>query len=513
MTALDPRPPLSRLVYLVAGATALLLLSTAGRYGIFRDEYYYLMCAAHPAWGYVDHPPLAMIFLALWDAAFGASVVALRVPPALLCGAAAWGAALLAREMRGGSASQVVAAVAVGLMPGCLALGSFYSMNAFDVVFWILALWIACRLVDPAGNRRWWWGLGLAVGFGLLNKYSMLFLAAGLGVGILLSPLRRELLTRNRLVGSLIVFLILLPHLVWQVQHGWPTAEFIRNAHDLKNVAMSPTGFWGEQMLLTHPGFTPVWVTGLVGLLFAPRLRRWRPLGVAFVVVAVWLTFSSAKPYYMIPAYPTLMAAGAVLIIDWLRRWRRLSRVVGVGLPILLVMEGMVIAPLAIPILAPAAYISYEQALGLRPKNTEHNVVGALPQHFADRFGWEGLAQTVQDVIAALPDAERQHVLVVTGNYGECGAINYWGLPEGVRPAVSGHNSCNYWWPADFVPEVVVFVGVPRERALHWFHRVELGGTHRSEWAMPFESELPIWIGREWKGDPAAAREEARLAI
>jgi hypothetical protein len=512
MTDLAHRPPLSRGACLVALGVTALLLSAAGRYGIFRDEFYYLMCADHPAWGYVDHPPLAMFFLTVWKSIFGKSMIALRIPPALLGGFTALGAAFLAREMRGRAAAQILAAITAGLMPGVLALGSFYSMNSFDVAFWVLVAWIVCRLLDPTADRRWWWALGVAFGLGLMNKYSIVFLGVGLGVGILFSPLRRELLSETRLGGTLLVVLIVLPHFVWQVLHDFPTIEFIRNAHNLKNVAMSPAVFWREQLLMAHPLYTPVWAVGLLALLFAPLFRTWRTVGIAFVVVGLWLTLSHAKPYYLVPAYPMVMAAGAVAITVWLGRWR-FSRVAIAALSVLLAIGGLGIAPLAIPLLEPEAYVRYEQKLGLRPAHSEHQEIGELPQHFADRFGWPELARTVRDVVARLPESERPRTLVVANNYGECGAINYWGLPEGVRPAVSGHNSCFLWWPADFAPEVVVVVGGSREDAEQYFETVELGAVHRTRWAMPYERELSIWVCRGWKVDPALAREKARFAI
>lgn len=513
MNVSEPRPPLSPVVWAIAAAIVALMLSTAGRYGIFRDEYYYLMCADHPAWGYVDHPPLAMVFLKLWTSVFGAAVLALRVPVALLGGATVVGAAALARELRGSAAAQVLAGVTTGMMPGLLALGGFYSMNAFDVAFWVLVAWIVCRLLDPAADRRWWWGLGISVGLGLLNKYSMVFLGVGLGIGILLSPLRRELLSRNRLIGSVIVLVIVFPHLVWQIRHGWPTLEFMRNAHNLKNVAMSPADFWGEQLLMAHPGFLPVWVIGLASLLLWPRLRTWRPLGTAFVVVGLWLTIQHAKPYYLVPAYPMVLAAGAVAITGWLARFARLSRVTAIALPILFAIQGLIIAPLAIPLLSPASFMAWQETLGLAPKNAEHGDIGDLPQHFADRFGWPELAQTVREVTDSLSPEERAACLVVTGNYGECGALNYWGLTEGIRPAVSGHNSCFTWWPDDFTPEIVVMVGGSRERAESFFGSVELGAIHHHELAMPSEQKLAIWICRDWLVDPTLAREQARFAI
>lgn len=510
---LDRRPALSPWPWLIAAAVVAMQLSVAGRYGIFRDELYYLMCADHPAWGYVDHPPLAMLFLTCWKAVFGASVFALRVPPSLLHGFVALGAGMIAREMRGNAAAQALAAVVVGLMPGVVALGGFYSMNAFDTAFWVLIAWIVCRLVDPAADRRWWWGLGVALGLGVLNKYSVVFLGVGLGVGILLSPLRREFLSGWRWTVGLVPLAIAAPHLIWESAHGWPTFEFMRNAALLKNVAMGPGDFWGEQMLMSHPGFLPVWLSGLVGLLFLQRLRPWRPLGVAFAVVAIWLTFAHAKPYYLVTAYPMVFAAGAVAITNWLARWRRVARVTAVLLPLLLAAEGLAIAPLAIPLLSPADFTAWSAALGISPKPAEHNAIGELPQHFADRFGWKDLARTVRGVTDELSPAERAVCLVVTGNYGECGALNYFGMSPGMRPAVSGHNSCWTWWPADLEPEVVVLVGVSQGRADALFYSVTTAAVHRSDLAMPYEREIPILVCRGWKITPREAREGARFAI
>jgi hypothetical protein len=508
----DMRPRLSPLAWLVGAFVAGMQLYAAGRYGIFRDEFYYLMCADNPAWGYVDHPPLAMFFLTAWKSVFGDSLLALRVPPALLHGLVAVGAAGLTREMRGNRAAQVLAALLVGLMPGVVALGGFYSMNAFDVAFWVLVAWIACRLLGD-GDRRWWWALGAAVGLGILNKYSMVFLGVGLGLGILLSPLRSELLSRNRLVGSAIVLAILLPHLVWQFANGWPTLEFMSNVREFKNAEMSPGTFWGEQLLLAHPGFLPYWIAGLGGLLLMPRLRTWRPLGTAFTIVAIWLTFSNAKPYYLVAAYPMVMVAGAIVVTEWLERWRRVSAFTRFALPALALISGLVIAPLTIPVLEVEDYIAWEQTLGLRPKDMENNATGALPQHFADRFGWEELTRAVAEAWERVPEQDRGATLIYAGNYGECGAVNYYGPDLGLPTAVSGHNSCFTWWPEDFVPEVVIVIGGDRDDVEESFAHVELAGRNDARWAMPYESDVPIWICREPARPWPEIRTGARFAI
>jgi hypothetical protein len=508
----SPRPPLARWAWLVGAGVVALQLACAGRYGIFRDELYYLMCARHLAWGYVDQPPLSIALLAGWKALFGEGVFALRVVPALANGWVALGTALLVREMRGGTAAQTLAAVAAGLMPATLAVSGFYSMNALDIGFWVAAALVVCRLLDD-GDRRWWWALGLVFGLGVLNKYSLVFLGVGLGVGILLSPLRRELLHRPCLSMAPIAALLVAPHLAWQISHGWPTREFMHNVLTQKNAALGAAGFWHEQLLMAHPFYLPLWVLGLVGLLFLRRLRRWRPLGVAFMVVGVWLSTRNSKPYYLAPAYPMLLAAGSVLVFAWTNARPRLRRSLAVGLPALAAAGGLAIAPLAIPLLAPQQFVAYEQALGLRPRAMEHNELGELPQHFADRFGWRELAVAVAGVHAALPDADQARCLVVTGNYGECGALNYYGPELGLPGAVSGHNSCWTWWPQDGNWSVVLAVGGSRERLQRMFASVEAGAVSHAALAMPYERDLTVWICREPRVDLAILRRQARKYI
>jgi hypothetical protein len=506
------RPNLTPFVWAVALGLVLLQILSAGRYGIFRDEFYYLMCADHLAWGYVDHPPLSIGILAAWRSVFGDGVWALRFLPALLNGWAALGAAFIAREMNGRAGAQASAAIMVGLMPVALAFGGFFSMNPFDLGFWILITWIVCRICN-GGSGRWWWGLGMFFGLGLLNKYSVAFLGAGLGLGIILSPLRKGLLSWNGLIGILIVPAFFLPHLAWQVSHGWPSLEFIRQAQKLKIASFSVGEFWSEQFLMANPAFLPVGILGLVGLLFLPRLRTWRPLGTAFVVVGIGLTLQNAKPYYLAPAFPMIMAAGAVILEHWLSFRRRLYAAGSVALPVLFIGFGLVIAPLVIPLLSVENYISYEQTLGLRPRNMENSAVGSLPQHFADRFGWPELGAAVVGVYSSLPVEEQARCLIVTDNYGECGAINYYSRGFDLPTAVSGHNSCWFWWPEVGDWKVVLAVGFSQGELEKVFTQVDAGGRRTSEMAMPSESDLTVWVCRGWKKDPARVRAKARFYI
>src|SRR5215468_4743111 len=230
--------PTPALVFATALVVVALQLATGWRYGLFRDELYYLACASHLDWGYVDHPPLSIGVLAGVRALLGDSLFALRIVPALLFGSLVWLAARLAREMGGGRFAQSLAALAVAIAPQYLALAGFYSMNAFDLVFWALGTPLVARLVRT-NDLRLWRPLGVVIGLGLLTKISMLLFALGLAVAVLLTPLRRHLARRELWEGVALALVLASLYALWQLRHDWATVEFTRNAARYKNVALS----------------------------------------------------------------------------------------------------------------------------------------------------------------------------------------------------------------------------------------------------------------------------------
>lgn len=489
---------------LVAAGTVLLHAVAAGRYGVFRDELYYVACVHHLAWGYVDMPPFSIAFLALWSAVFGDGVVALRVPGILIHAGCVLLAAWLAGRLGGRGFARTLAAAAVAVLPCVLAVCGFYSMNSWDVAFWLVVACLVTRLLDGADKRLWLAG-GAVAGIGLLNKYSLVWYLVGLTVGLLFSPLRRDLRTRWPWLALGLTVLLVLPHFVWQVRNGWPTLEFIDNARRYKMAALGLVGFWKEQLLMGHPLMLPLWLCGLGALLVAPGMRRYRPLGIAFVVVAVWLTLADGKPYYLGPAYPMLLVAGAVQVERWELHLRaiRAQRAVAAALLVVVIGGGLAIAPLAIAVLPVETFVAYQEALGLKPASGERSTLGVLPQHFADRFGWGGLADDVAAVVGELSADDRASCLVIASNYGEAGALEYYcrlrADAAALPPVACIHNNYHLWGPGVDDPRVVVFVGFGMRQLDGWFDEVTLARRHTADCAMPYEGDLPIWICRGWR--------------
>ncbi len=481
--------------WLFAGATtALHVLTAQDTYGVFRDEYYYLACGRHPAFGYVDHPPLIGWLAWLVNAAGGRSQLALRLLPALVAGAAVYFQGEYARELGGKRFARGLSQIAVAVAPIFLALFGFFSMNAFDVLCWVVASWLLARLLRTR-DLRYWLPLGAVVGLGLLNKLSPLFFGAGVAVGLVLTRDWVHLRRRRFWMAVGLATALASPYVLWQVANGWPTLTFIANATRDKNLPLSPLAFASAQALQMNPLVVPLALAGLAWLLGSARAKPFRALGWVFVAVAGLLIFQHAKPYYLAPAYPIVFGAGAVALEQGTARlkWPWVQR----ATLALVATTGLLLLPFSKPVLPVERFVAYQSAFGLRPAQAERAALGRLPQFFADRLGWKQLAADTASVYRALPPAEQRIACVFGQNYGQAGALEYHRDELGLPAVLSGHNNYYLWGPGACSGQVLLVVGDVRKRLLELFEEVELGSVSHCVDCMPYESERPIWICRK----------------
>lgn len=469
-------------------ALALHLVGNA-HYGFFRDELYFIICGRHPALGYVDQPPLVP-WLAALTQVFGHSLFALRVVPAIGAAAVTWASAVFARDLGGGRFAQALSAICVTLGSTLLLQGVLFTTDVFQPVVWTVTILCVQRIASGTQGPRTGVFLGIALGIGALSKYSIAFFGLSLLVALLVTPQRRVLRTLPVLMGIAIGCAMGLPSVVWQMAHGLPFLELLRNGSHGKNVVLGPGAFAVAQLKLLNPFFAPLWLTGL-WFVFRRGELRW--IGITYLVLYLLFFFLHGKDYYLMPIYPALFAAGAVQVDVWTQRLRRLRPVV-VGAA---VATGVFLLPMTLPILPIDTFIAYEAALHVVPKAAENQKLDRLPQYWADMFGWPELAETMARVYSTLSPEERRRAFILVDNYGEASAINFFGPSLGLPPAISGHNAYFTWGPGPNVDaDLMIDMNATVDDDRNYCADARLGGVHHNRYAMPYEQNLSIVICR-----------------
>jgi Dolichyl-phosphate-mannose-protein mannosyltransferase len=492
---ISPRPePLARSVYVLAAAAVFVHFLFNGQYGYFRDELYYAACGEHLAWGYVDHAPGVAFVSWISRGLFGNSLFALRLLPALSAAPKVLLAGWMAREVGGGRFAQFLAALLVFLAPIYMTFDNFLSMNAFEPVLWMACAAIVLRVLN-GGSPGLWLCFGVVAGIGILNKHSMLFFGSGIAAGLLLTSARKQFARFEVWAAFAIAFLIFLPNLLWEIHNGYPTIALLRTVIGAKYATVSPLAYIGEQFLLVNPLAAPFWLAGLYFFLADKEGRKYAVLGVAYWVVLLEMILLHGKIYYLAPAYIMLLAVGTVW---WERKaFSRVGAWLKPAVVAALIVSGVIAAPLAMPIFPVAAAAKYCAFWGVQDVKVENVPLNSLPQLFGDMFGWREQVQAVARAMRSLPGEERSRATLLAYNYGEAGAIDYFGARYGLPKAVSGHNQYGAWGPRGASGNVVVAIGFTKERLDRAFGQVTAFETISPAYALPEESGLTIYICRQ----------------
>jgi hypothetical protein len=465
-----------------------------GGYGYFIDEWYYIACANRLAFGFVDHPPLAPLLLNLMMSIAGSSLVAIRILPALAGGVTVYVTGLMARDLGGGVVAQGVAALAVIIAPGFLLIFGFYSMNAFELLLWVLCSWTLLRILR-GGDTRLWLLFGALFGIGLENKHTILLFGAGVAAALLLSPARRQFLERRLWIGVALAAVLLMPNLLWQASNGWPSLEFYANQMAYKNIPTPPLKGILNQLVLQNPASFPVWLCGLLLYLFAKEGRQFRALGFLCSALFVFqIASESSRPDRIAGMYPLLCASGGVAIEAFVRRTGR--RWLMPALFVTMALCGILLAPVGLPLLGPEALADYCARVGIVPR-LERDKTSPLPQWFADRFEWESFVGTIKDVYDRLPPGEKDRAAIFAPSYGHAGALEYYAPSLGLPRVVCNHNSYYMWCAGKADADVLIAVGARAADLRTVYARVDSVGIIRGKYGMSWRNNMTVYLAKD----------------
>jgi 4-amino-4-deoxy-L-arabinose transferase-like glycosyltransferase len=393
-----------RPVLIVTGLLVVVELAFASGYGYHRDELYFREAGLHPAWGYVDQPPITPLLGRLSTLVFGDTLRGLRVVPALLAGAIVVVGALVARELGGGRRAQVFAAGAVATSTGIVFLGHQLATPLFDVLAWLVIVLLVLRLLRTE-DPRWWPAVGLAAGMGLENKHLVLLLLAGLLAGVVAT--RRVELLRSRwfAAGVGIAVVVWLPNLLWQADHGWPQVRLGRHIAEEEGGENRAT-LLPLQLLLLSPLYA-VWLVRGWRRLWADAAGR--VLAVAYPAVVALTLVSGGKAYYVAGLLVVLLVAGVVATGDRL-------------------------GPAHLALIGASAAVAAVVALPILPIETyADSPLGEVNDDVLEMWGWEDPFLTdVSTAVGTVAPEDRERVVIITANYGEAGAIDRYGPDAGL---------------------------------------------------------------------------------
>jgi 4-amino-4-deoxy-L-arabinose transferase-like glycosyltransferase len=467
-------------------------LAFANRYDVFRDELYFIVCGRHPAFGYADQPPLVPLLAAAFYA-FGHQTWLLRLPVVLAAAALVILTVRFARLLRGGDGAAAAAGIAAAAAPMFLGLFSTFNTTVFEPLAWTAIAYGLARAALLDDRRALIWS-GVVAGVALEAKYALVTWLIALVVGVALTGERRLLARRELWIGIALAVLIALPSVLWQAAHGWPFVELVHAAGD-KNVSVPPLAFVLNQIRVMNPLFAPLWLGGLVAPFVWRDLARLRFVAIAFVVVIVLTIVSHGKDYYVAAAYPALFALGGVALERVVR-----NAFARAGYLAASVALSAIAAPTAMPILPPSDVAAYMQRLHLAQQQQEKSFAGtALPQEFADELGWHDYVRQVGTAYASLAPDDRAQTAILVDNYGEAAALDVYGAPFGLPPALSGHNQYFVWGPGARSAQNLLRVQRNPERLHKHCDDVRVLGTTFSPFAMGYENGKSIAFCRNLK--------------
>ena len=456
------------IVVVIAVAKLLFHCYFNNRYGYFRDEFDYMACGNHLAWGYVDQPPLIPFLIHIWRAVAGSSLRSIRFIPALASALLVVQTAVIAREFGGRRFALLLSAVTILIAPQYLSNGSLLGTNCLEPNLWMGCAYFAILAIKRNDPRYWLW-FGVVAGIGLEEKYSIAVFGLGIVIGLLLTPQRRVFLSFWIWLGGLAAFLIFLPNLLWNIHYHWPFVQLMHNIHaEGRDVVLPFPQFVFQQMLLVEPLTAPIWITGLIAFFVSPRLKPYRWLGWCYLVCFTVFFVLHGKNYYLSPVYPMLLAAGAVIIesaiegrkldsagAEVLKAVSRRRTWLKPAIVVVLLASGAHLAPVAVPILSPPKFISYMKTLPMKLPVMEHSHARAiLPQWYADQFGWEEIVAETAKAYDQVRPTDRPGCAIFAQDYGQAGAIDFFGPKYGLPPALSGHQTYWLWGPRGLFREL-----------------------------------------------------------
>jgi len=440
-------------------------LLAISKFGFQRDELLHLALAEHLDWGYVEVPPVIAVLAKISTIIFGNSLFAARLFPTLCGCLIVWLGAQTTVELGGKKFAITLTCLALIFSPAFAASGYLFEPVVFDQLWWLLSTWLTIKYCNTR-SPGYLWFLGIAVGFGLLTKYTMGLFVLALVISLLICNQRKLFFNRRTIIAASLAFIIFLPNLIWEIRHNFPVFNQMATLKKEQLDQLKPSGFILQQLVDNGMGIF-IWLPGFLFLLISPAFRKYQFIAFTFILLFALLLLMNGKHYYLFGAYPMLLAAGGVVFERWLSN-RKFALKVGVAA--ICTAPNFFIFPIALPILSLNQTIAFVQAgqkkfpfLNFVVLWDDHQV-HAITQNYGDMLGWQELTAKVAVAWQGLTPAQQQHTQIYADNYGEASALNHYGKAYRLPTVISLDSSFELWAPANLDASYIIYVDEEKGR-------------------------------------------------
>jgi hypothetical protein len=429
-----------------------------------RDEFLYLAEAHHLAWGYMEVPPLLSVF-AWFTNLFGTSMFWLKFWPSVF-GALTYIIVGKIIISFGGKVFALFLALLAFIFSAYLRVHFLFQPNFLEIFFWTMIAFCILQFIQTQKNVYLYF-FGISAGLGMHSKYSVAFFIISILLALLITRNRKIFLNKHLYVASLIGLLIFLPNLLWQFRYHFPVIEHMRELHQFQLQYVSPVGFLTDQLLMNLP-VVFIWIAGLYFVIFKEN-GKYRVFAWAYLLVILILLYFQGKNYYSLGVYPVLFAFGAIQLERFAEKHSSVWKFVFILIPFAL---GITLVPLYLPIYKPEKLAAYykrkhiEKTGFLKWEDLKDH---PLPQDFGDMLGWKEMAEKTVKAYASLTEEEKKNTFIFADNYGEAGAINYYGKKYNLPMVYSNNASFLYWLPDSLYVDNLLLITDDQKEMQHDF--------------------------------------------
>ncbi len=426
-------------------------------FGFHRDELLHLALGDHLAWGYKEVPPFVAVIARLSTILFGSSIFAARVFCTIFAGLIIWFTGLITVELGGKKFAIALACLAMIFSPAFVASDYLLQPVIFDQFWWVLAVYLVVKYINSS-SVKYLYFLGIAIGVGLLNKYTMGFFTIALIIGLLITKQRRILFNKHILGAAAVALLLFLPNAIWQFQHHLPVVHHMATLRATQLDNIKPADFISQQ-LLVHGIAVFLWLTGFFFLIFSFKLRKYQFLAFAYLAIFIFLLEMSGKNYYMFGAYPMLFAAGGFGFERWIKNYALRTLII-----CLFTLPNLIFLPMLLPVLPLDQTMAFFRFTDKNIPVLQFTVIWedqkkhATTQDYADMFGWDELAKKVADTYNSLTPDQQKHTIIWADNYGEAGAMHHYGKQYNLPDVYSLDSSFTLWTPPSLDADYIIYI-------------------------------------------------------